>query len=72
MFDEKTLRDEIVKTWGPAGAHIEIYDMLLQATTENRLEVLHQRDQFKQKLEEIINHNPTTEQARIALAAFQS
>lgn len=29
IFDEQTLRNEIIKTWGPAGAHIEVYDMLL-------------------------------------------
>jgi len=29
MFDEKALRKAIVETWGPAGAHVEVFDMLL-------------------------------------------
>jgi hypothetical protein len=28
MFNEKTLRKDIVKQFGPAGAHIEIFDAL--------------------------------------------
>jgi hypothetical protein len=30
MFDEKKLREEIVKTWGEHGAHCEVFDMLLK------------------------------------------
>ena len=29
-FDVDTLRREIVMTWGPAGAHVEVLDDLLQ------------------------------------------
>lgn len=29
-FNEQALRDEIVRVWGPAGAHIDVYDMLLK------------------------------------------
>jgi hypothetical protein len=30
VFNEQALRDEIVRVWGPAGAHIDVYDMLLK------------------------------------------
>lgn len=30
-FDEKSLRAEIVKTWGEYGAHVVVFDMLLEA-----------------------------------------
>jgi hypothetical protein len=30
VFNEQALREEIVRTWGPAGAHIDVYDMLLK------------------------------------------
>ncbi len=29
MFNEQSLRADIIKTWGPAGAHIDVYDRLL-------------------------------------------
>lgn len=29
MFNEETLREEIAKTWGDHGEHMEVYDMLL-------------------------------------------
>lgn len=29
IFNEQKLRAEIAKTWGEHGAHIEVYDMLL-------------------------------------------
>lgn len=30
MFNEDKLREEIVQKWGPAGAHVEVFDMLRQ------------------------------------------
>lgn len=30
IFNEESLRNDIIKTWGKAGAHIEVYDMLLK------------------------------------------
>lgn len=30
MFDENKLREEIARVWGQYGAHMEVYDMLLQ------------------------------------------
>jgi hypothetical protein len=33
-FNELALRDEIVRVWGPAGAHIDVYDMLLKKAGE--------------------------------------
>ena len=29
VFNEQALRAEIVRVWGPAGAHIDVYDVLL-------------------------------------------
>jgi hypothetical protein len=29
IFNEDTLREEIIRVWGPAGAHIDVYDALL-------------------------------------------
>jgi len=29
MFNEKSLRDAIVEKWGPAGAHIDVFDEML-------------------------------------------
>lgn len=29
-FDEATLRSDIVDKWGPAGAHVDLYDHLVQ------------------------------------------
>jgi hypothetical protein len=29
VFDEQALRSEIVRVWGPAGAHVDVYDVLL-------------------------------------------
>lgn len=34
--------------------------------------VIDERDRYRKVLEEIINHDPTTNQARIALTAFQA
>lgn len=30
VFNEDTLREEIVKVWGNGGAHIDVYDTLLK------------------------------------------
>ena len=30
MFDEKKLREEIVKTWGAYGAHCEVFDLMIK------------------------------------------
>jgi DNA-binding transcriptional MerR regulator len=30
MFNEKTLREEIIKTWGAHGAHVEVFDAILE------------------------------------------
>lgn len=42
-FDESKLRSEIVKTWGPAGSHVAIYDMLTKelSKTKSDLEKIH-------------------------------
>ncbi len=32
IFDEKSLREDIIKTWGPAGAHIDVFDRLCKRT----------------------------------------
>ena len=29
MFTEDTLREDIIKTWGPAGAHVVIFDSMI-------------------------------------------
>lgn len=34
VFDEHKLRDEIVKIWGPAGAHVEVFDMMYNRIKE--------------------------------------
>jgi len=31
-FNEEKLREDIIKTWGPAGAHIEVFDMMRVCT----------------------------------------
>lgn len=46
LFDEHTLRDEIIATWGAHGAHIDVYDMILARLrhVEERLAALHDAD----------------------------
>jgi hypothetical protein len=31
IYNEQTLREEIIKVWGKVGWHIDVYDMLLKA-----------------------------------------
>lgn len=35
MFTENTLREDIVKTWGSTGAHIELFDRILKIAVQN-------------------------------------
>jgi hypothetical protein len=35
MFNEDTLREEIVKVWGEHGAHIEVFDHILAMAKEH-------------------------------------
>ena len=35
-FNEQALREEIVRTWGPAGAHVDVFDMLVSRFTTAR------------------------------------
>lgn len=37
VFNEQALRDEIVRVWGPAGAHVEVYDALLNRAAANTI-----------------------------------
>lgn len=30
MFDVQELREDVVKVWGPAGAHVDLLDMLIR------------------------------------------
>lgn len=30
VFNEEALRAEIIRTWGPAGAHVEVFDALVR------------------------------------------
>lgn len=39
LFDEKKLRSEIVSKWGPAGAHVDLYDTILSALAQVRGEL---------------------------------
>lgn len=34
QFNEQKLREEIAKTWGEHGAHIEVFDMLLKRASQ--------------------------------------
>jgi hypothetical protein len=36
MFDEITLRNEIISKWGEHGAHTDVYDMMLRIVEEHR------------------------------------
>lgn len=38
MFNEKKLRAEIVKQWGPAGAHVELFDNILKELSQVQLD----------------------------------
>lgn len=31
VFNQQTLRQEIVRVWGPAGAHLEVFDAILSS-----------------------------------------
>lgn len=43
-FDEKHLRDQIVKTWGGHGAHAELFDILAKkAALADRMDTLLRR-----------------------------
>lgn len=46
-FSEQSLRISIIKTWGPAGAHIDVFDTLLR-----------QNDRFREALRVIGAHCP--------------
>ena len=30
MFNENSLREEIIRVWGPAGAHVDVFDTMLK------------------------------------------
>ncbi len=46
-FDEQSLRADIIKTWGPAGAHVDVFDMMLK-----RIKSL---EAFKRTVDEAVN-----------------
>lgn len=34
VFNEQSLRKAIIDTWGPAGAHLDVYDHILRLATD--------------------------------------
>jgi multidrug resistance efflux pump len=45
FFTEKALRDAIIATWGPAGAHIDVFDSMSARLRELRAEVVALREE---------------------------
>lgn len=54
LFDEKKLREEIVKVWGPAGAHVDVFDTLI-LRRETMLAVVEAARDFERGIKPIEN-----------------
>lgn len=39
MFSEQTLLDEIIKTWGEAGVHADVYRFVLKKIKDQKAEI---------------------------------
>lgn len=53
IFDEKALREEIIKQWGRAGAHIEVYDQLINELKALQDEVCALEDEVQCLVDEV-------------------
>jgi len=72
VFDEQTLRAEIVRVWGEFGAHVDVFDhmlRLIQPMTNNLLQArLDKLDRIEAKVPELIAWAESYRMNHVAIA----